>query len=239
LRALGPLIAGSALPVPRLRGTVEVDHWTALVLDDVDGRQPRVPWQADELAAVVHALDLLADALTPAPIAVADVAERHGSLFMGWRTLAAGPTDDRLDPWSLQHLDLLADLEQDWAAHAHGDTLVHADIRADNLLLTGDRVMVVDWPHACLGAAFLDAVFFAPSVAMQGGPPPSDLVARTRAGRHADPDALIAVVCALAGYLTERSLRPAEPGLPTLRVFQAAQAEIARDWLADLLRGRS
>jgi hypothetical protein len=38
-----------------------------------------------------------------------------------------------------------------------------------------------------------------------------------------------------AGYFTERSLRPAPPGLPTVRLFQAAQGEVARRWLAALL----
>lgn len=238
LRALDPVIAERGLPVPRLRGMVEVDPWTALVLDDIDGRQPGVPWQDNDLDAVVAALNVLAEALTPAPIPLPGIADVHGDLFTGWRTLAAGPGDDRLDEWSRRHLDRLADLERDWAEHGYGDTLVHADIRADNLLLTDGRVMVVDWPHACLGAAFLDPVLFAPSVAMQGGPAPSELIARTKAGRSADPDALIAVVCALAGFFTERSLRPAAPGLPTQRAFQAAQGQVARDWLAGLLAPR-
>ena len=113
--------------------------------------------------------------------------------------------------------------------------MLHADVRADNLLLTDEGVMVVDWPHACRGAAFADLVFFAPSVAMQGGPEPAALLARSRAGRAVSREALAAVVCALAGYFTERSLRPAPPGLPTVRRFQAAQAEVTRRWLATLL----
>jgi len=44
-----------------------------------------------------------------------------------------------------------------------------------------------------------------------------------------------ALVCALAGYLTERSLRPPPPGLPTIRAFQAAHAVIGRRWLAERL----
>jgi Ser/Thr protein kinase RdoA (MazF antagonist) len=118
--------------------------------------------------------------------------------------------------------------------------LLHADIRADNLLLTsqavaGDRVMVVDWPHACRGAAFVDLVGFAPSVAMQGGPGPAELLARSGAGRNVSRESLAAVVCALAGYFTERSLQPPPPGLPTVRQFQAAQGEVTRRWLAALL----
>jgi Ser/Thr protein kinase RdoA (MazF antagonist) len=168
-------------------------------------------------------------------VTVPAVAEYLGTDFTGWRTLAGTPGDDRIDPWLRARLPELAGLEATWAAHAAGDTLLHADVRADNLLLTGDGVMVVDWPHACRGAAVADLVFFAPSVAMQGGPEPAALLARSRAGRAASREALAAVVCALAGYFTERSLRPAPPGLPTVRRFQAAQAEVTRRWLATLL----
>lgn len=104
---------------------------------------------------------------------------------IGWRTLGASGGGDQLDPWSRTHLDQLAELEAVWAHHAAGDTLVHADIRADNLLMTERGVVVVDWPWACRGAAFADVVLFAPSVAMQGGPQPADLIAMSRSGRAA------------------------------------------------------
>jgi aminoglycoside phosphotransferase (APT) family kinase protein len=244
LADLDPLILAGQLPVPRLRGTVTHGSWFALVVDDVDGRQPVVPWQDRELDLVLAALDRLAEALTPVPAtilpAVPTVAEYLGANFSGWRALAGTPRDDRLDPWSRARLAELAELEATWAAHAAGDTLLHADIRADNLLLTGngvasDRIMVVDWPHACRGAAFVDLVGFAPSVAMQGGPAPAELLARSRTGQDVNRESLTAVVCALAGYFTQRSLQPAPPGLPTVRQFQAAQGEVARRWLATLL----
>jgi aminoglycoside phosphotransferase (APT) family kinase protein len=235
LAGLDRLIAAGELPVPRLRGTVEDGPWFALVIDDVAGRQPTLPWQDAELNQVLAALDHLTDAVTPAPVTVPSVAEYHRTSFSGWRTLAGAGGDDRLDPWSRARLPELAKLEATWAEHAAGDTLLHADIRADNLLVTGDGVMVVDWPHACRGAAFADLVFFAPSVAMQDGPEPATLLARSRAGQSASREALAAVVCAVAGFFTEGSLRPAPPGLPTLRSFQAAQAEVTRRWLATLL----
>ena len=140
-----------------------------------------------------------------------------------------------LTPWSRTHLDQLADLEATWAGHAAGDTLLHADIRADNILLAGQGAMVVDWPWACRGAAFTDLVLFAPSVAVQGGPPPAELIASSRFGSAASPHAVTALVCALAGYLTESSLQPPPPGLPTIRAFQGALATIARHWLTQRL----
>jgi aminoglycoside phosphotransferase (APT) family kinase protein len=242
LADLDPLIVAGRVPAPRLRGTVKHGPWFALVADDVDGRQPTLPWQDRELNLVLATLDRLAGTLTPAPASLVattpPIAEYLATGFTGWRTLAKTPGDDRIDPWSRARLAELATLEATWSAHAAGDTLLHADIRADNLLLTAEGsagVMLVDWPHACRGAAFFDLVSFAPSVAMQGGPEPADLLARASTGRNVRREQLAPVVCAMAGFFTHGSLQPPPPGLPTLREFQAAQAEVARRWLATLL----
>jgi hypothetical protein len=55
------------------------------------------------------------------------------------------------------------------------------------------------------------------------------------AGVPIDPEALLPVVTAVAGYLTERGRLPDPPGLPTLRAFQRAQGAVARAWLRRLL----
>jgi aminoglycoside phosphotransferase (APT) family kinase protein len=235
LTVLGPVILAAGLPVARLRGSVDLDSWVALILDDVDGRHPAEPWDPGELRRVVAALDRLASVLTPSPIDAPTIGEKYARAFTGWRRLAESGRQDGLDAWSRAHLDELAALEATWAAHAAGDTLLHSDVRADNILLTGDGVVIVDWPAVCRGAAFADLVFFAPSVAMQGGPDLADLLALSVAGRSADQRQVAATVCALGGYFTYQSLQPAPPGLPTIRAFQAAQGEVTRRWLARLL----
>jgi aminoglycoside phosphotransferase (APT) family kinase protein len=150
----------------------------------------------------------------------------------GWQRLLAEPLPG-LDAWSVRNAAALAQLEALAPEAAHGDTLLHFDTRADNLLVTEERIYVVDWPHARLGQAWVDLVFFAPSVAMQGGPPPEELIARHPAARRADPAALTAAVASVAGFFTHRSLQPPPPGLPTVRAFQAAQGAVARAWLAE------
>ena len=235
LTALEPVILAVGLPVPLLRGSVDLGSWVALILEDVDGRHPAEPWDAAELRRVAAALDRLAAALTPSPIAVPAIGEKYARAFTGWRRLAESGGQDGLDPWSRAHLDDLAALEATWTADTAGDTLLHTDVRADNILLTSDDVVIVDWPHACRGAAFVDHVFFAPSVAMQGGPELPDLLALSAAGRSAEPRQVAAIVCALGGYFTYQSLRPPPPGLPTVRAFQAAQGDVTRRWLAALL----
>jgi aminoglycoside phosphotransferase (APT) family kinase protein len=235
LAALGPLAEAGRVPVPRLHAVIEQPPWIALLLDDVDGVHPELPWQPGQLAQVLAGFDRLAAALTPPPVEFTAVGLRLSRMLHGWRDLAAAGGADGLDAWSARRLDRLAALEATWPEHAAGATLLHGDLRADNLLLTGDGVVFVDWPHASTGAAFMDLVFMAPSVTMQGGPDLAGLLAGSAVGREASQDAVAAVLCALAGYFTSIALRPPPPGLPTVRSFQAAQGQITRDWLAALI----
>ncbi|MFD9943979.1 phosphotransferase family protein [Nonomuraea sp. NPDC059023] len=214
-----------SVPAPRMLTSFEQDGWVVLLFEDVDGRPPAMPWRRDELDRVLAAADELAASLTPAPIDAPPIAELFGQMFRGWRRLLE-EDHDGLDPWIAGNLGALAELESGWERAAAGDTLVHADLRADNVLLTDERVYVVDWPYACLGAAWFDRLAMLPSVAMQGGPRPGELLA--------DPDpALTCVIAALAGYFVRQSRQPPPPGIPTVRAFQAAQGEVAVDWLRE------
>lgn len=218
-------------PVPRLLGSYDDGVRVALVLEDIEGRQPRVPWDPAELDRVLAAVGGLARLLTPAPVDAPPVAARKTSMFTGWRTLHAAAGTALLDPWAARRLGALAELEAGWADAAGGDTLAHADLRADNILLTEDRVVFVDWPHAVRAAPWFDLLAMLPCVAAQGGPDPEALFTGHPLGRDADPAAVTAVLAALAGYFVAHSLRPGPPGLPTLRAFQAAQGAAALDWL--------
>jgi aminoglycoside phosphotransferase (APT) family kinase protein len=234
----------AGVPAPRLRWSEDDGDWVVLAFDEVDGVPPELPWRAGDLHRVLAALTDLSAALTPAPSAaeLGTVAEALREDFTGWRTLAAAP-DPRLaevDPWAAANLDTLAGRESRWEEAARGDTLLHCDLRADNVLLTPDGgVVFVDWPAACVGAPWIDLLGLLPSVAMQGGGDPEELAAVHPLARAADPDALTAVLAALAGYFVAGSLRPAPPGLPTLRDFQRAQGVVALRWLRHRLQGAS
>ena len=229
------IVAGlpATAPVPRLLWVYDEgeDGWIMLVFEDVEGWNPAQPWRPDDLDRVLDALRSLSASLTPSPIDAAPASDMFASIICGWQLLREEPSG-QLDEWSARHLPDLAALEAMAVEAVRGDTLLHFDIRADNLLLTPTRVFVVDWPSACIGAAWVDLVLFAPSVAMQGGPQPEELLRRHPAAENADPDRVTAAVAALAGYLTQRALLPLPPGLPTLRAFQAAQGVVTRRWLA-------
>ncbi len=227
----------ASAPVPRLlwsHDESEADGgWVTLAFESVDGHPPAQPWDAVELARVMASLADLSEALTPSPLPAGSVpALRDWVLIRNryWaRTVATAP--DGLDTWSARHAPTFAAMEAKVGELAAGETLLHLDIRGDNILLTGDRVWIVDWPHAHIGAAWVDLLLMAPSVAMQGGPPPAELFLQHPAGRTAPDEAVTAMVAMMAGFFTWEALQPPPPGLPTLRPFQAAQAAVAREWL--------
>ena len=225
--------------VPRLLWSHEDEEsgWVLLASQDIEGRHPHMPWRMDELDRVVDGLARIAEALTPSPLPVSLAGSARRAFqrsINGWRQLAEGsPSDlDRLDAWSRRNLDRLVEFESQAPEAVDGDTLLHLDVRADNILLAEDRVWLFDWASACVGAPWVDAVGFAPSVAMQGGPPPEQVIARHPAARSTDPAHITAAVAAVAGYFTRGALQPPPPGLPTLREFQAAQGTVAREWVA-------
>jgi Phosphotransferase enzyme family len=141
------------VPVPRLLWSHDESEagWVALLFEDVEGRNPAMPWRADELSKTLDAITVLSELLTPSPLAPGVVVghARDWSVVSGryWERLAE-ERPARLDAWSARHLDGLVDLEGEATSAVEGDTLLHLDLRADNLLLTPDRVLVVDWPPA-------------------------------------------------------------------------------------------
>ncbi|HYM96867.1 MAG TPA: phosphotransferase [Candidatus Sulfotelmatobacter sp.] len=218
------------VPAPRLLWSYDEGGWVALCLEDVDGRHPGEPWTLHDLDLVVSALIRMTAGLTPSPIAVDRTASgAFATSINGWQ-IAYERGEDRLGAWELKNLDRLAALEALAPAAAHGETLLHFDTRADNLLISGDRVYVLDWPWARTGAWWIDLVAMAPSVALQAGPAPEEFMGRIdlHGGPRQDLDA---VICAMAGYFAVRGLEPPPPGIPTVRAFQAAQGRVAVEWL--------
>ena len=228
------VVAGlpTAAPVPRLRWWFADGDWVVLAFEEVTGHPPALPWRPADRDRVLDAITGLVEALTPAPpVPVPSLAD--DGAFSGFRTLAARGHERLAEayPWVAGRLDQLADWEARWPAVAAGDTLVHGDLRADNLLLSGDRVVFVDWPSAARGVGWFDLVGFLPSLLMQGGGDGAAILARHPLTAYADEAALTAGLAAIAGYFVAASLEPAPPLLPRIREFQRAQAIPALDLL--------
>jgi hypothetical protein len=223
----------AAVPATQLLGAYDDGDWVALVLADVDGRPPYTPWLRPEVDAVLHTLGTLADRLTPCPVTQIPTApdELRGE-FAGWQRL-------RADPWpalpalATRHLDELIALSDRAAAAIAGDTLVHLDVRADNLLVRADgSVVLVDWPWACRGCQWLDSLCLLINVELYGGHDVEAILAATPVLAHAPTAAIDAVLAGLCGYFFNAGRRPPHPALPTLKQFQRDQGAAVLGWLA-------
>ena len=86
--------------------------WVALVFEDVEGRQPAVPWRTGELDRVLAALAALSAALTPSPLPVAALSSaaawpvmtrggggRSGRTGRRSSTIGRPATSRRSPPW--------------------------------------------------------------------------------------------------------------------------------------------
>jgi aminoglycoside phosphotransferase (APT) family kinase protein len=223
-------------PAPALLHTIDDGEWIALVFEEIPGRLPATPWQADELDRVLAATLALGELVPRAPLRT--VAQQYGAMFTGWRTLAAEARDTPMDAWCAHRLDDLAAAEARWEDVTRGDGLIHGDVRSDNVLLTADgRVTFVDWTSTCTGAPWFEVLVMLPSIELEGGGAP-EAVLRRAGLDHLPVDDVVPVVAATAGYFVERGRLPDPPGLPTLRAFQRAQGELTIAWLRRLWEQR-
>ncbi|MBO3084894.1 phosphotransferase [Cellulomonas sp. zg-ZUI188] len=234
------------VPAPKLLWSSDDGDWVILGFEVAHGRSPELPWRPEDLRAVTDAVGALADAEPLPGHSLPRTDDQLADDFTGWRKLHAldAATQNQLADmgggigrWALDHVEQLVRWEQESLRVCAGDALVHGDLRADNVMIDPDhhhRVWIIDWPHASVGAPWLDLAFMLPSVALQGGGDPATLFRANAVSEGVDDDALRAGLAGLSGYFTWSSRQPAPLGIPNLRRFQAAQGVATIRWLRDL-----
>jgi aminoglycoside phosphotransferase len=227
--------AMEAMPVlpwtPRLLAAYDDGDWVALLLEDIEGREPAHPWNAADTDRVFSALTDLAAALTPTPWPDARLLEEGGLFRGGWQRLQESTPPD-LDPWAVDHLEEFVALQRHAVSTVAGETLVHWDIRADNILLTDDRVVFVDWAWAARGAAWTDVAVAALDLVISGSEVDADeLLARHPLTSGVPADDVTALIVTVGGALTERAGAPPPPGLPTIRAYQRIVSAALLGWI--------
>ncbi len=219
------------IPTPSLHSSFDAEGWFAMVFDDVAGRHPRLG-NHDERAAVLTTVETLRRLLTPSPIpGVPTFAEAYGPELTAWQQYAEeGPPAD-LDEWSSRNLARLASLEASWPGHVAGTTLLHTDLRPDNMLRRVDgSVVVVDWAWPCVGASWIDLAALVPSL-VACGVDPDPILATHPATRDVESVAVDAFLCGVLGYWERALRRPAPSRAPYLYQYRVEAARATRGWL--------
>jgi hypothetical protein len=226
IRKLAALPAG--LPVPRLLWSHEDDLWVVLALEHVDGHNPARPWRPKELGACLDSLEVLADALTPAPAGMRlepmTSVDEFGAMLTGWeharRYLPDWPHRAEAAALAGRHAEVLA-----------GDALVHTDARDDNFLLTASAAVLCDWNWPVAGPAWVDTVLLLVS-AFGDGLDADAVLADRRLTRDVSPDHVDVLLALVCGYFLEVRDRPVPNSSPFIRVHARWWSEASWAWLA-------
>lgn len=213
-------------PAPRLlwvHDDGDPEGWVVLGIEHVTARLPTRPWRAEDLATCVAMTEQMAAALTPVPegLDLDDFATEFAEWPSYWGEV------DRL------HAEEAAALAARFAEVTSGSTLVHTDVRDDNLLLADDgRVLLCDWNWPVAGAAWIDTLLL--MIGPRGDGLDVDAVlADSDLTRDLDPEAIDIVLALVTGYFLHSAALPSPPTSPHMRAAQLWQGEVCWEWLSE------
>jgi hypothetical protein len=198
--------ANQALPAgigPRLLTSFESDGWVVLAFDYITGRHPDLTPGSPDLQPVIDAIGRLHDSLTPCPLP--DAPE-----------IATNPVLED----ATEHRELLT-----------GGTLLHCDLRADNLLIAEDgRIRVIDWAWPHRGPAWIDTAFLVPQLILAGhtANDAEKWAGQVPAYQQADDTAINAFATALTSYWVSRAAQ----GSSALQAYRARAVDAGRTWVS-------
>ncbi|MFN7115130.1 MAG: aminoglycoside phosphotransferase family protein [Alphaproteobacteria bacterium] len=127
--------------------------------------------------------------------------------------------------WLAQNIAALIALQAETAARDDTPSMIHGDLRTDNIIFGKDRSWLVDWPNACLGPRVFDLVMLFTHLESTGFGaaedflPIYDAAAGTRFATS-DIEAVAAMAGSMAGYFADQAYRSVPEKLPRLRWMQ-------------------
>ncbi len=229
---------GSSGPSGLDPGVADEYAWRVLVVEVVPGRVPQ-PWTPSDVAAVHEACVLAAAALTPAPQGLgltslgADLLADERSMNLFDRLASGAATVTWGQPhWVLEQASELSALARAAPSAVQGSTACHGDLRADNVLVDGERAMLVDWNWLARAAPWTDFVgVLAPACA--DGVDVDAWVRRSPLTRNVPADDIDAFLAWVTAFMLAGAEDPPWPGGSALvRVHQRRFARTFLDWLA-------
>jgi hypothetical protein len=215
----------SARFMPTVLGYAEHAERPLLLLEDLSDAWWPPPWRPGDVERLLETMREVA--ATPVARGALPELESERGRFAGWLNVERDPAAFLSlglcsQGWLESALPSLL-LAQDLALLA-GTELVHGDLRSDNLCLADGRVVLVDWNGARRGNSAHDLAALAPSLRLEGGPLPDELVP--------SEGALGALICGF--FAANAGLRPI-PDAPMVRKIQLRQLRIALPWAARAL----
>ena len=206
--------------MPQLIGWDDDGAEPVLLLEDLSAAHWPPPWSNEQLDRLRATLDLKRK--IEAPSWMRDLEETERGHLSGWERVQDDPSKFlslglATNAWLDQTLPALIAASR--SARLSGDSVVHLDMRSDNICFADDGVKIIDWNHVGRGNPDMDLVFLLPSLHYEGGPRPWDVIA--------DTHGLGPLVC---GYFAAQAGQPRISSAPMVREVQRQQLLVALPW---------
>jgi hypothetical protein len=207
--------------IPELVGWDDDGVRPLLAIEDLSDADWTPRWDRARVEAVLASLAEL-NASTPPPN-TGTVRDNFPDLFGRWHVVESDPEPFlslglRDEAWLERTLPTI--LAAADSAPVAGDSVCHFDVRSDNLCFRDGSALLVDWNWTSLANPALDVAAWLPSLRVEGGPPPWEVL----------PDALPFVAFGSGVWAAVAGLPPPETA-PTVRDVQRRQLAVALDWI--------
>lgn len=218
-RAANVAVAGT-VPAPRMLWSADAGDCLLMGFEYIEGgRRADLSPASPDLPGVLKALSRIGGpgGTLPPVAANLEVLQEKAAALLG----------KRLDgsQWGM-YADALNALP---ASALEGDTLLHYDLHAGNLLVTDNATYVIDWSFACRGAAWIDAAMLVPRLIEVGHTPAQAeaLMAALPAWESVPADALTGLAALWTMFREYKALYGPEES----RAFRAKAAQAGRAWV--------
>ncbi|MFI9555366.1 hypothetical protein [Nonomuraea endophytica] len=220
------------VPAPLMLWNASLGGWHVMLWEYItDARHADLSPGSPDLPLLIDTLATLGAWLTPAPAGALPVQSNIEPLQAKAKHMLAKP------PGELADRDMYERALDGFDVSAlRGDTLVHYDLSAGNLLVAPGGMRVIDWSFAAKAAPWVEAAMLAPRLIQAGHTPAQadDLLSELRiwmaAPRHA--------VTALAALWTLFRVYKAAYGPEANRNDRARAADAGKTWLDHQLATR-
>lgn len=209
--------------MPRLVAWEHHESEPVLIIEDLSAHHWPPPWDERRIELTLAQIN----ALHSTPASLETYAQAHEISAANWQAVAADPESFLAlkvadAKWLDAALPILIRYEE--RCPTEGDSLTHLDLRSDNICITAERAIFVDWNGACLSNPRLDLGFWLPSLAYERGTEPEKIL----------PDAP-EVAAWVSGFFAARAGLPDISDAPRVRTVQRQQLETALPWAARAL----
>lgn len=231
---------------PSFLGEAKHEQWHALILEDL-GPKSAPPWSISKARIAAHGLaelhsstrDVSFPSWIPRPGELDVFEPQMWSQTVSVETLqkvaglAADPEAamkwlERFVPDLSGVSDRLKEADGHWS-------LMHLDVRSDNLRIVDGKLRLFDWPFTCIGPPELDIVNFAQTVWAEGFFDGETVLRWYEDVRPLRQDVVTAAVVAISNFFAHRSWQPDMPRLPRIRPWQRQQLKVTLRWAATRL----